>query len=789
MEFRLRRCELAVRDDALWERFHDLDVPARAGGRRRARLGRRAARAPARAHDRRRRRSTRCSRGRSGALHEISAIGHAHLDTAWLWPLEETYRKLVRSDDRAAAAARRLSRAPSSPTRRRSTTRGCATATPELYAKVREAVAAGPLDPRRRHMDRARLQPAVRGVAGAPVPLRPAVLRGRARPPLHGVLEPGRLRLHRPAPAADARGRDHALPDPEAVLEPLQPARAPHVHLAGPGRLGGPDPLPARRHLQRRGDGRRAAPRGRDLQGPRPLAPLADGLRARRRRRRADRRDARAPAPGARHRRAAEDDGPLAGRVLRPAGGGRVATCGPSSASSTSSCTAARTRRRPRSSGSTAGRRARCARPSCCPRSRATRRTRASSSPRSGRRCCSTSSTTSCPGSSITEVNVRARADLAGVVDGAEAIGAAVLGEPERPVNLTPFARREVVGDALYEFPPYGAGRAGRRARSRSTGCVLANEHLRATLSPDGTITSLRARRPRGARRARQPARALRGRADALGGVGHRSRAPRDRRRTCRPRAPTASKRRPLRAEVVFDRDWLTQTIRLDAGSRRLEVTREVDWQLDRKLLKVAFPLAVRATDVTYEVAFGAVQRPTHYSTRADLARYEVPGHRWADMSEHGFGVAVLTDAKYGYSAFGNTLRISLLRAPRNPDPEADRGQPPLRLRPPPPHRQLAGRGRGRAGGGVQLAGPLGHAARRLAGERDRRARAGHGQARGGLRRADPAPLRAPRRPWHRPHAGARDRAPGARTSSRTAARRCRSRTARSWSRSGRGRS
>ena len=129
-----------------------------------------------------------------------------------------------------------------------------------------------------------------------------------------------------------------------------------------------------------------------------------------------------------------------------------------------------------------------------------------------------------------------------------------------------------------------------------------------------------------------------------------------------------------MRAEVVFDRDWITQTVRLDAGSRRLSVHLEVNWQLDRKLLKVAFPLAVHATDVTYEVAFGAVQRPTHYSSRADLARYEVPGHRWADMSEHGFGVAVLTDSKYGYSAFGNTLRISLLRAPCNPDPEADRG-------------------------------------------------------------------------------------------------------------------
>ncbi len=83
----------------------------------------------------------------------------------------------------------------------------------------------------------------------------------------------------------------------------------------------------------------------------------------------------------------------------------------------------------------------------------------------------------------------------------------------------------------------------------------------------------------------------------------------------------------------------------------------------------------MHAPEATYEVAFGAVRRPTHYSSRLDLAKYEVPGHRWADLSEHGFGVAVLTDSKYGYSAFGDTLRISLLRAPRSPDPEADIGR------------------------------------------------------------------------------------------------------------------
>ena len=86
------------------------------------------------------------------------------------------------------------------------------------------------------------------------------------------------------------------------------------------------------------------------------------------------------------------------------------------------------------------------------------------------------------------------------------------------------------------------------------------------------------------------------------------------------------------------------------------------------------FPVNVHSPNATYEMQFGAVERPTHYTTSYDLARYEVPGHRWADLSEHGFGVALLTDSKYGYSTFANEMRISLLRAPKMPDPVADQG-------------------------------------------------------------------------------------------------------------------
>ena len=115
--------------------------------------------------------------------------------------------------------------------------------------------------------------------------------------------------------------------------------------------------------------------------------------------------------------------------------------------------------------------------------------------------------------------------------------------------------------------------------------------------------------------------------------------------------------------------------MRLDAGSRRVEFHTTIDWQEEHTLLKVCFPLAVHARNATYEMPFGYAERPTHWSSSWDRARYEVPGHRWADLSEHGFGVALLNDCKYGWSCFGNELRLSLLRSPRMPDPGADIGR------------------------------------------------------------------------------------------------------------------
>ncbi|CAM3745647.1 alpha-mannosidase [Deinococcus frigens] len=116
------------------------------------------------------------------------------------------------------------------------------------------------------------------------------------------------------------------------------------------------------------------------------------------------------------------------------------------------------------------------------------------------------------------------------------------------------------------------------------------------------------------------------------------------------------------------------QTYRLRAGSRRLEIETTVDWKPRRLFLRTLTPLNVRAAQASFETAFGTVTRPTHRNTSWEAAQFEVPGHRFADLSEGDFGVSLLTTCKYGYSAQGNMLGLSLLRSPITPDPSADAG-------------------------------------------------------------------------------------------------------------------
>ncbi|HWQ12310.1 MAG TPA: alpha-mannosidase [Roseiflexaceae bacterium] len=134
----------------------------------------------------------------------------------------------------------------------------------------------------------------------------------------------------------------------------------------------------------------------------------------------------------------------------------------------------------------------------------------------------------------------------------------------------------------------------------------------------------------------------------------------------------------PLRAAVQitrrFGRSTLRQRICLWRNSRRIDFMTEVDWQERQMLLRALFPLQVNASRATCEIQFGAVERPTHRNTSWDWARFEVCAHKWVDLSEGGYGVALMNDGKYGHSLHNTTLGLSLLKSAIHPDPEADRG-------------------------------------------------------------------------------------------------------------------
>ncbi|RUP17557.1 galactose mutarotase-like domain-containing protein, partial [Jimgerdemannia flammicorona] len=135
----------------------------------------------------------------------------------------------------------------------------------------------------------------------------------------------------------------------------------------------------------------------------------------------------------------------------------------------------------------------------------------------------------------------------------------------------------------------------------------------------------------------------------------------------------------PLRASLLLEtkpspRSTIRQVISLNALSKRLDFETEVDWNENRQFLKVEFPWNITSDYATYETQYGVIQRPTHYNTTWDAAKFEVCGHKFADLSEYGYGVALLNDCKYGYATHGNVMRLSLLRASKNPDDKMDIG-------------------------------------------------------------------------------------------------------------------
>lgn len=135
----------------------------------------------------------------------------------------------------------------------------------------------------------------------------------------------------------------------------------------------------------------------------------------------------------------------------------------------------------------------------------------------------------------------------------------------------------------------------------------------------------------------------------------------------------------------ISDKSWVKTTLSLTASIEGqpsyVEMSSEVEWQESMKFLKVEFPVDIMNTEASYETQYGIVRRPTHYNTSWDMAKFEVCCHKWADLSEAGYGISILNDSKYGFATAGNMMRLSLLRAPKAPDAHADMGMSSLASR------------------------------------------------------------------------------------------------------------
>ncbi|HEV8193074.1 MAG TPA: glycoside hydrolase family 38 C-terminal domain-containing protein [Ktedonobacterales bacterium] len=135
----------------------------------------------------------------------------------------------------------------------------------------------------------------------------------------------------------------------------------------------------------------------------------------------------------------------------------------------------------------------------------------------------------------------------------------------------------------------------------------------------------------------------------------------------------------PLRATLRLRRQFLSSTILQDISLYRriprIDLATHIEWHEHNLLLKAAFPLDLRTRTATREIQYGALEIPTHRNTSWEQARFEVSAQRWIDLSEADYGVSLLNDGRYGHDVRESTLRLTLLRSPRLPDPEADQGE------------------------------------------------------------------------------------------------------------------
>ncbi|MFE9021453.1 alpha-mannosidase [Streptomyces sp. NPDC007808] len=307
------------------------------------------------------------------------------------------------------------------------------------------------------------------------------------------------------------------------------------------------------------------------------------------------------------------------------------------------------------------------------------------------------------PGSSIAWVHREAEAEYARVAEELEALTTeavvALGGGSARVFNTSPYPRAEVVrtteGAPVYvEVPASGSASLSDAAPARPvtvTGRVLDNGLVRVDVAEDGTLSSvydLRADREVLA----EPGNLLRLHTDlpnywdAWDIDKHYRNRYTD---LLDAESVTVVEDGPLVGAIRVERAFgkgsrIAQTITVRAGSARIDIETEIDWHEAEKILKAGFPVDIRAPHSSAEIQFGHIQRPTHTNTSWEAARFEVSGHRWLHIGEPGYGVAVINDSTYGHDVSrtvredgGTTTRVSLslVRAPRVPDPEADQGR------------------------------------------------------------------------------------------------------------------
>ena len=127
-----------------------------------------------------------------------------------------------------------------------------------------------------------------------------------------------------------------------------------------------------------------------------------------------------------------------------------------------------------------------------------------------------------------------------------------------------------------------------------------------------------------------------------------------------------------VRVTYTWQKSKFVQTISLKDG--KVDIDNEIDWHESHVLLKAAFPLAATSDHATYEIPYGQIDRTTKRTNSWEKAQFEVPAMRWADLGDGAHGLSILNNTKYAYDAVGNLLRLTLLRSPKWPDPDADMG-------------------------------------------------------------------------------------------------------------------